>query len=101
MSEAGQVLLDSKERSSSVVTAAPDGPGAIAARPKLKRSSIACRRCRRLRTKCLQDGQPQTPCLPCRRAGPSEARSCAFAERGDNADRKVRTMKFTHHTSLL
>ncbi|KAJ9134089.1 Fungal-specific transcription factor domain-containing protein [Pleurostoma richardsiae] len=63
---------------------------------KPKRSSVACRRCRRLRTKCLQDEHHLTPCLPCRDAGPAIAKDCAFASRGDNADRRFRIKRVTH-----
>jgi hypothetical protein len=38
--------------------------------PRLKRAPVACRRCRRLRGKCVHNGQ--TPCESCREAGPVE-----------------------------
>ncbi|KAK0642231.1 fungal-specific transcription factor domain-containing protein [Cercophora newfieldiana] len=51
-----------------------------------KRVSRACRRCRRLRTKCAnQDGVP--PCDPCRQIGAE----CSFPSRGEpDADRAFR-----------
>jgi hypothetical protein len=57
---------------------------------KPRRTSVACRRCRRLRIKCVQE-QNQLPCQPCRNAGASEMSECARPRRGDDQDRRYRT----------
>ncbi|KAL1901437.1 hypothetical protein Sste5346_001842 [Sporothrix stenoceras] len=82
--------------------------------PKPKRSSVACRRCRRLRTKCLQaegtndrsshqqnnrNGPP--PCLPCREAGPDVTKECTYATRGDNADRRFRIKRISYGDVMI
>ncbi|CAK7198901.1 hypothetical protein SEUCBS139899_001569 [Sporothrix eucalyptigena] len=77
--------------------------------PKPKRSSVACRRCRRLRTKCLQaessgdkngrqsnDRNGPPPCLPCQEAGPDVTKECSYATRGDNADRRFRIKRISY-----
>ncbi|KAK1622595.1 hypothetical protein BDP81DRAFT_333920 [Colletotrichum phormii] len=59
-------------------------------RPIRRRGGAACRRCRRLRSKCVkQNSQP--PCEACRHAGTEAVRSCTFPRRGDGAaDRQFR-----------
>ncbi|KAK9777364.1 putative Zn(2)-C6 fungal-type domain-containing protein [Seiridium cardinale] len=62
-------------------------PGASGAAPIKRRAPIACRRCRRMRSKCLHDKHP--PCRPCLEAGVPE--ECAFPSRGDpDEDRQFR-----------
>lgn len=52
-----------------------------------RRAPIACRRCRRLRSKCIHDKAP--PCKACKEAGVPE--ECAFPSRGDlDQDRAFR-----------
>lgn len=59
--------------------------GTLTPTRSFKRVSRACRRCRRLRTKCNQSGVP--PCDPCRQA----RTECSFPNRGDpDADRAFR-----------
>ncbi|KAI0874068.1 hypothetical protein GGS24DRAFT_360161 [Hypoxylon argillaceum] len=55
--------------------------------PVKRRAPIACRRCRRLRSKCMHDKAP--PCKACKEAGVPE--ECAFPSRGDlDQDRAFR-----------
>ncbi|KAJ3578167.1 hypothetical protein NPX13_g2397 [Xylaria arbuscula] len=55
--------------------------------PVKRRAPIACRRCRRLRSKCLHDKAP--PCKACKEAGVPE--ECTFPSRGDmDQDRAFR-----------
>ncbi|KAI0521097.1 hypothetical protein F5B22DRAFT_38507 [Xylaria bambusicola] len=55
--------------------------------PVKRRAPIACRRCRRLRSKCLHEKQP--PCKACKEAGVPE--ECSFPSRGDlDQDRAFR-----------
>ncbi|KAI0487260.1 hypothetical protein F4859DRAFT_509832 [Xylaria cf. heliscus] len=55
--------------------------------PVKRRAPIACRRCRRLRSKCLHDKAP--PCKGCKEAGVPE--ECTFPSRGDlDQDRSFR-----------
>ncbi|KKA26326.1 hypothetical protein TD95_003510 [Thielaviopsis punctulata] len=57
--------------------------------PPLKRGSVACRRCRRLRSKCIHSAAP--PCDACRRAGPGVAAECVFPRKGEkDTDRSFR-----------
>ncbi|THH19551.1 hypothetical protein EW146_g1636 [Bondarzewia mesenterica] len=57
---------------------------------KLKRGSVACKRCRRLRSKCTHDNAV-APCVSCKEAGPSVAAECTFPRRGEDAsDREFR-----------
>ncbi|KAI1437020.1 hypothetical protein GGR50DRAFT_692742 [Xylaria sp. CBS 124048] len=52
-----------------------------------RRAPIACRRCRRLRSKCIHD--KSAPCKACKEAGVSE--ECTFPSRGDiDHDRSFR-----------
>ncbi|RWA08310.1 hypothetical protein EKO27_g6788 [Xylaria grammica] len=52
-----------------------------------RRAPIACRRCRRLRSKCMHDKAP--PCKACKEAGVPE--ECSFPSRGDlDQDRAFR-----------
>ncbi|KAI1124272.1 hypothetical protein F5Y10DRAFT_32688 [Nemania abortiva] len=55
--------------------------------PVKRRAPIACRRCRRLRSKCMHDKAP--PCKACKEAGVPE--ECTFPSRGDlDQDRAFR-----------
>ncbi|KAF2970674.1 hypothetical protein GQX73_g2885 [Xylaria multiplex] len=55
--------------------------------PVKRRAPIACRRCRRLRSKCMHDKAP--PCKACKEAGVPE--ECSFPSRGDlDQDRAFR-----------
>ncbi|CAK7221591.1 hypothetical protein SBRCBS47491_004579 [Sporothrix bragantina] len=59
-------------------------------KPPRHRGTKACRRCRRLRNKCIHD-HGQTPCQGCAAAGPETAASCAFPLRGErDVDREFR-----------
>lgn len=61
------------------------GPG-----PVKRRGTVACRRCRRLRSKCIHQ-QNAPPCEGCRLAGPQAAAECAFPRRGEkDVDRQFR-----------
>ncbi|KAL2280342.1 hypothetical protein FJTKL_12591 [Diaporthe vaccinii] len=73
---------------SPAVTSAP-APASASAPVIKRRSPIACRRCRRMRSKCLHD-KAKPPCVACREAGLSAA-DCIFPVRGqpDN-DREYR-----------
>ncbi|KAH9884381.1 hypothetical protein F4778DRAFT_565068 [Xylariomycetidae sp. FL2044] len=77
----------------------PDGPSTLTLqepadnssptgrRPPRVRTSKACRRCRRLKVKCINRGRDDAPCEPCRLA----AQECAFPRRGEvNHDREYR-----------
>ncbi|KAI2639312.1 hypothetical protein GGS21DRAFT_548686 [Xylaria nigripes] len=70
--------------STSTSTAAPPPPPPP---PVKRRAPIACRRCRRLRSKCIHD--KSAPCKACKEAGvPDE---CTFPSRGDfDQDRSFR-----------
>lgn len=71
------------DESSAQTNNAPD----VGAKPR--RSTVACRRCRRLRTKCIHTGAP--PCDSCRTAGAEVATECHFARRGEkDVDREFR-----------
>ncbi|CZR58238.1 related to general repressor of transcription [Phialocephala subalpina] len=63
--------------------------------PEKRRARVACKRCRRLRKKCLhEDGQ--APCLGCRESGFSIAQQCRFPTRGEpDLDREYRRRKDT------
>ncbi|KAJ9139140.1 N-carbamoylsarcosine amidase [Pleurostoma richardsiae] len=55
-----------------------------------RRGGVACRRCRRLRSKCINH-QAQPPCDACRAAGPEAVASCSFPARGQkDTDRDFR-----------
>lgn len=57
---------------------------------KHRRAPVACRRCRRLRSKCLHTNA-KPPCGPCYEAGPQEAAECFFPARGEpDKDREFR-----------
>ncbi|KAI1638049.1 hypothetical protein F4809DRAFT_278740 [Biscogniauxia mediterranea] len=61
-------------------------PGAPTA-PVKRRAPIACRRCRRMRSKCIHDKAP--PCKSCKEANVPE--ECVFPSRGDvDQDRQFR-----------
>lgn len=66
----------------------PTGNAALSQQQSVKRRApIACRRCRRLRSKCIHDKAP--PCKACKEAGVPE--ECAFPSRGDlDQDRAFR-----------
>ncbi|ORY67603.1 fungal-specific transcription factor domain-containing protein [Pseudomassariella vexata] len=56
----------------------PDSP----AGPIKRRAPIACRRCRRMRSKCLHENGKQPPCKSCLESGVPE--ECVFPSRGDS-----------------
>lgn len=59
--------------------------------PLRRRGTVACRRCRRLRTKCVHGPDCQAPCDACRASGPQAAADCAFPRRGEkDTDRDFR-----------
>ncbi|ORX96548.1 hypothetical protein BCR34DRAFT_593817 [Clohesyomyces aquaticus] len=64
-------------------------PPASLSGAKFRRTSTACPRCRRLRSKCVQE-ERKLPCGPCRRSSEIEAQFCAFPTRGDDKDRRFR-----------
>ena len=67
-----------------------DGDAAADPTPVRRRGTIACRRCRRLRTKCVHDGGA-APCEMCRLAGAQVSAQCAFPRRGErDFDRQFR-----------
>ncbi|KAH7158143.1 hypothetical protein B0J13DRAFT_189639 [Dactylonectria estremocensis] len=58
--------------------------------PVKRRGTVACRRCRRLRSKCVHQ-QNAPPCEGCRVAGSQAAAECAFPRRGErDVDRQFR-----------
>ncbi|KAJ3823236.1 hypothetical protein F5880DRAFT_1568626 [Lentinula raphanica] len=69
-------------------TTAPPPDQLLQPPPKQKRSSVACRRCRRLRAKCVKEERDGGLCRGCIDAGvPNE---CEFLPRGMSAiDRAV------------
>ncbi|KAE8552445.1 hypothetical protein EYB25_006339 [Talaromyces marneffei] len=71
----------------------PDVRGSDQEHVKLTRATVACRRCRRLRTKCVySNGKP--PCEGCNRAGLDIAATCYFPARGHSRrDREFRVNK--------
>ncbi|KAF7555262.1 hypothetical protein G7Z17_g2315 [Cylindrodendrum hubeiense] len=55
-----------------------------------RRNPVACRRCRRLRSKCIHQSV-DPPCDACRLAGPGAASECYFPRRGEkDLDRQFR-----------
>ncbi|KAI1379170.1 hypothetical protein F4677DRAFT_442897 [Hypoxylon crocopeplum] len=76
MSEAKTVSPSPPLTISTVDTANPDP----SAPPIKRRAPIACRRCRRMRSKCIHDKAP--PCKPCMEANVPE--ECVFPSRGDS-----------------
>ncbi|KAJ8123402.1 hypothetical protein ONZ43_g643 [Nemania bipapillata] len=74
--------------SSSMSPSMSGTPASNAVPPPVKRRApIACRRCRRLRSKCMHDKAP--PCKACKEAGVPE--ECTFPSRGDlDQDRAFR-----------
>ncbi|KAI8623386.1 hypothetical protein F5Y19DRAFT_481753 [Xylariaceae sp. FL1651] len=63
------------------------GSGGAAPPPVKRRAPIACRRCRRLRSKCVHEKAP--PCKACKEANVAE--ECLFPSRGDlDQDRAFR-----------
>lgn len=59
--------------------------------PLRRRGTVACRRCRRLRTKCVHGPDCQAPCDACRASGPQAAADCSFPRRGEkDTDRDFR-----------
>ena len=68
--------------------------------PKQKRSSVACRRCRRLRSKCVKEEGGRGVCRGCIDAGvPNE---CQFLPRGMSAiDRAVRLLVCSEKVAFL
>ncbi|KAI1501631.1 hypothetical protein F5X99DRAFT_381949 [Biscogniauxia marginata] len=77
---------DKVQPSISSPLSAPSTPGASTA-PVKRRAPIACRRCRRMRSKCVHD--KAAPCKSCKEANvPDE---CEFPSRGDvDQDRQFR-----------
>lgn len=85
----------------------PSTPGPTAHRdgksppPARRRGTVACRRCRRLRTKCVHGPECQAPCEACRSAGPSTAADCTFPRRGEkDVDRDFRRRPPTQRLSI-
>jgi hypothetical protein len=65
------------------------------------RGSVACRRCRRLRVKCVH-GTANPPCEACKTAGPIYANQCKFPKRGEaDVDRDWRSQACTRSTSNI
>lgn len=61
---------------------------------KHRRAPVACRRCRRLRSKC-QHHNAKPPCIPCYEAGSQAAAECFFPARGEpDKDREFRRRRF-------
>ena len=57
---------------------------------KHRRAPVACRRCRRLRSKCIHNNA-KPPCAPCQEAGTQAAAECFFPARGEpDEDRQFR-----------
>ncbi|KAH8169887.1 fungal specific transcription factor domain-containing protein [Sarocladium implicatum] len=58
--------------------------------PVKRRGTVACRRCRRLRSKCIHESS-SPPCEACRLAGDKAAKECMFPRRGEkDLDRQFR-----------
>lgn len=69
--------------------------------PARRRGTVACRRCRRLRTKCVHGPECQAPCEACRAAGPATAAGCSFPRRGEkDVDRDFRRRPPTQRLSV-
>ncbi|KAG8161061.1 hypothetical protein KVR01_009325 [Diaporthe batatas] len=69
--------------------------------PPRRRGTVACRRCRRLRTKCLHGPESNPPCEACRSAGPQTASECSFPRRGEkDVDRDFRRRQPAHRLSV-
>ncbi|KAI3390778.1 hypothetical protein diail_8679 [Diaporthe ilicicola] len=69
--------------------------------PPRRRGTVACRRCRRLRTKCLHGPESNPPCEACRSAGPQTASECSFPRRGEkDTDRDFRRRQPAHRLSI-
>lgn len=69
--------------------------------PPRRRGTVACRRCRRLRTKCLHGPDSNPPCEACRSAGPQTASECSFPRRGEkDVDRDFRRRQPAHRLSV-
>ncbi|KAI0602572.1 hypothetical protein F4775DRAFT_144506 [Biscogniauxia sp. FL1348] len=65
----------------------PLGAPGVPTAPVKRRAPIACRRCRRMRSKCIHDKAP--PCKSCKEANVPE--ECVFPSRGDaDQDRQFR-----------
>ncbi|KAH6880530.1 n-carbamoylsarcosine amidase [Thelonectria olida] len=59
-----------------------------------RRNPVACRRCRRLRSKCIHHVN-KAPCDACNKAGPEVASECYFPRRGEkDVDRQFRSRPF-------
>ncbi|KAH8653222.1 hypothetical protein BGZ60DRAFT_460984 [Tricladium varicosporioides] len=71
--------------------------------PHTRRAPIACRRCRRLRTKCIHENA-DPPCQSCKNSGQAVAEECTFVGRGaqenDRDYRRKRTKLSTAATKL-
>lgn len=69
--------------------------------PPRRRGTVACRRCRRLRTKCVHGPDCQAPCEACRASGPQAAAECSFPRRGEkDTDRDYRRRPPTQRLSV-
>ncbi|KAI0839575.1 hypothetical protein F5Y06DRAFT_295602 [Hypoxylon sp. FL0890] len=74
------MLSDTETKSASSASPLPTTPSADPNTPPIKRRApIACRRCRRMRSKCVHDKNP--PCKSCLEANVPE--ECVFPSRGD------------------
>jgi hypothetical protein len=82
--------LFNMENPSPCPSQSPEGDSRQAGR---QRARVACKRCRRLRKKCLHE-KGQRPCFGCVAAGPSIAEECIFPRRGEpDLDRSFRRNK--------
>lgn len=99
----GDVVADGSPSTNASITnspeslSAPVGPGVNIPQPQhlqgRNRARVACRRCRRLRVKCLHD-HATAPCTACQKAGPNVAAECVFPPRGvSEIDREFRRGK--------
>lgn len=69
--------------------------------PPRRRGTVACRRCRRLRTKCVHGPDCQAPCEACRASGHQAAAECSFPRRGEkDTDRDFRRRPPTQRMSV-
>ncbi|RDW80196.1 hypothetical protein BP6252_04834 [Coleophoma cylindrospora] len=67
---------------------------------KLKRAPVACKRCRRLRGKCVHESA-NPPCDACRLAGPDEAAECFFPARGEKGPDRDFRRKRTRRADIV
>ncbi len=69
-------------------TATQSSTSPQSAQPARHRGSVACRRCRRQRAKCIHEGA-RPPCRRCSLAGGATAASCSFPARGEKDTDRV------------